>query len=246
MFTVAVKMSGLAFNWWLSILKLRNRILEKSGLGIFFTAASILVAHSGQCGQAWAAPADAGVSSSDANTADTVVSNNEGPAHEWTQEEMLLARPMPMSQEERDFNFKNKAPETIRSWTLGAFHEFTRSPLGRKELKNEGTRWVSIRKTLRQQVAYGKAFFANPKNFQTGKKSKSGESKVPKIDASAHADTEVFDDESFEAGESAATFDRLKVCRQDISDLCQAIDDMKKLAVRRGRLEEFEHALTIE
>ncbi len=211
--------------------------------------ASFIIEPSERCGQAWAQPAGAGVSSGDAGTnanmSDTVVSNSSGPAHEWTQEEMLLARPMPMSQEERDFAFKNKAPESIRSWTLGAFQEFTRSPLGRKELINEGTRWVAIRKTLRQQVAYGKAFFANPKNFQTGKKSKSGESKVPKIDASAHSDTEVFDDGSFEAGESAATFDRLKVCRQDISDLCQAIDDMKKLAIRRGRLEEFEHALTI-
>lgn len=197
--------------------------------------------------QSLASPSDSGVSSdSSGNAASTVSTSNSGPPHEWTQEEMLLARPMLMTQEGRSFNSKSKAPETIRTWTLGEFHQYTRTALGRTELKNEGTRWVSIRKMLRQQVAYGKAFFANPKNFQSGKKSKSGESKLLKIDATAHSDSEVFDDESFEAGESAATFDRLKVCRQDISDLCQAIDDMKKLAVRRGRLKEFEHALTIQ
>lgn len=93
--------------------------------------------------------------------ADTVVSspvNNDH--HEWTMEEMLLAQPMPMSQEERDFIFKNKSIQKIQEWTLPDFTTYAAHPIGKRELRNEGTRWADIRKMVRAQANFGRDFLA--------------------------------------------------------------------------------------
>jgi hypothetical protein len=93
--------------------------------------------------------------------ADTVVSspvNNDN--HEWTMEEMLLAQPMPMSQEERDFIFKNKSVQKIQEWNLADFTTYAAHPIGKRELQNEGTRWADIRKMVRAQASFGRDFLA--------------------------------------------------------------------------------------
>ena len=188
--------------------------------------------------------------SSASSGADTVVSS--GPLddhHEWTQEEMLLARPMPMSQEERDFVFKNKAPETIRTWTLGEFQDFTKTAMGRSQMLQEGRRWVAIRTTLKQQLVLGQDFLAGAGHS----KSKKGRSKISQPaqnGASVGGEAkeiipEFLSDEGvFEGAESATTFDRLKECRQDITDLCRSIDCVKKTASKRGRLEALEQYMS--
>jgi len=207
-------------------------------------------------GAAWAAPESTFNSgSSPGNSGDsgessstTASSHNAGPAHQWTEEEMLLARPMPMSKEGRDFSFSHKAPDTIRTWTLGEFHEYTRTLMGRNELKMEGQRWLGIKQMLKQQIALGKAFFANPKNFQPGRKKLKRQSALVNANSSSvsMSNAPEFDEGSFEPGESAATFERLKACREDITYLCHSLDEMKKLASRRGRLDEFERVLSSE
>lgn len=181
---------------------------------------------------------------------DTVVSS--GPLddhHEWTQEEMLLARPMPMSQEERDFAFKNKAPESIRTWTLGEFQDFTKTAMGRSQMLQEGRRWVGIRTTLKQQLVLGQDFLAGA-GHNKSKKSRSKISQPGQNAASVDGDAkevipEFLSDEGvFEGAESATTFDRLKECRQDITDLCRSIDGVKKTASKRGRLEALEQYMS--
>ena len=181
---------------------------------------------------------------------DTVVSS--GPLddhHEWTQEEMLLARPMPMSQEERDFAFKNKAPESIRTWTLGEFQDFTKTAMGRSQMLQEGRRWVAIRTTLKQQLVLGQDFLAGAGHS----KSKKGRSKISHSGQNgASVDGEgkeiipefLSDEGVFQGAESATTFDRLKECRQDITDLCRSIDGVKKTASKRGRLEALEQYMS--
>ncbi len=181
---------------------------------------------------------------------DTVVSS--GPLddhHEWTQEEMLLARPMPMSQEERDFAFKNKAPESIRTWTLGEFQDFTKTAMGRSQMLQEGRRWVGIRTTLKQQLVLGQDFLAGA-GHNKSKKSRSKISQPGQNAASVDGEAkevipEFLSDEGvFEGAESATTFDRLKECRQDITDLCRSIDGVKKTASKRGRLEALEQYMS--
>ncbi len=205
-----------------------------------------------------AAPPGAAGSSNTSNSsgtsvssgADTVVSS--GPLddhHEWTQEEMLLARPMPMSQEERDFAFKNKAPESIRTWTLGEFQDFTKTAMGRNQMLQEGRRWVAIRTALKQQLVLGQDFLAGgghgkskkgrSKSSQPGQNGASVDGKAKEIIPEFLSDEGVF-----EGAESATTFDRLKECRQDITDLCRSIDGVKKTASKRGRLEAIEQYMS--
>lgn len=188
--------------------------------------------------------------SSSSSGDDTVVSS--GPLddhHEWTQEEMLLARPMPMSQEERDFAFKNKAPESIRTWTLGEFQDFTKTAMGRSQMLQQGRRWVGIRTTLKQQLVLGQDFLAGA-GHNKSKKSRSKISQPGQNAASVDGEAkevipEFLSDEGvFEGAESATTFDRLKECRQDITDLCRSIDGVKKTASKRGRLEALEQYMS--
>ncbi len=192
----------------------------------------------------------AGISSSDPSTGnsgsgDMVVSSGPiGEQHEWTQEEMLLARPMPMSQEERDFVFKNKAPESIRTWTLGEFQDYTKTPMGRTQMLQEGRRWVSIRTTLKEQLALGQEFLVGggkPKAKKNKPVSKNGQS--PEQSNEVIPDF-LIDEGVFEGAENATTFDHLKECRQDITDLCRAIDGVKKTASKRGRLEAIEQYMS--
>ena len=184
---------------------------------------------------------DASVSSDDPGQSapDTAVSS--GPLddqHQWTQEEMLLARPMPETQEERDFVFKHKAAESIRTWTLGEFQDYTNSPMGRSQMLQEGRRWVSIKTTLKEQLALGQDFLAG------GGKSKPKKAKsVEDSQAPEPIPEFLIDDGVFVGTESATTFDRLKECRQDITDLCRAIEAIKKTASKRGRLDALERYL---
>ncbi|CAN5539667.1 hypothetical protein BH11CYA1_BH11CYA1_14970 [soil metagenome] len=170
----------------------------------------------------------------------TVVSS--GPLdnqHEWTQEEMLLARAMPMSQEERDFSFKHKAPDSIRTWTFGEFQEYTNSPMGRTQLLQEGRRWVSIKNMLKEQLALGQDFLAGGGKAKP-KKAKSNSSDVGNSQSEEPIPDFLIDEAVFQGGESATTFDHLKECRQDITDLCRSIDGVKKTALKRGRQEALE------
>lgn len=90
------------------------------------------------------------------SSGDTVSVNATGDNHEWTQEEMLLARPMPMSKEERDFVFSHKAPETIRTWSAEDFDLYVNDPIGAQQIFSEGQRWIDLRKMLIVQVRAGK------------------------------------------------------------------------------------------
>jgi hypothetical protein len=140
-----------------------------------------------------------------------------------------------MSQEERDFVFKRKAPESIRTWTLGEFQDYTNSPMGRSQMLQEGRRWVSIKATLKEQLALGQDFLAGGAKAKPKKAKPVEDSQSPEVIPEF-----LIDDGVFVGAECATTFDRLKECRQDITDLCRSIDGVKKTAGKRGRLEALE------
>lgn len=90
----------------------------------------------------------------------TVSHTVEGPAHEWTMEEMLLAQPMPMSGEEREFVFSHKSVQKLQEWSLKDYLEYTSVPLGRQQIWAEGQRWLGIRKMVRAQAEFTRNFLA--------------------------------------------------------------------------------------
>ena len=143
---------------------------------------------------------------------------------------MLLARPMGMSGEEREFDSTHKAPETLRSWTLSEFNDYVKSPLGQQSMLGEGQRWISTSNMLRKQVAFATAYV-------TGKKY---------TESTAPAATENFlpDKSAFAPDKTAQTFEKLKVCRADIATLCQSLDQLSKKAEKQGKLKVMEEALS--
>ena len=102
-------------------------------------------------------------SSSDPDSV-TVSHTAEGPAHELTMEEMLLAQPMPMSGEEREFVFSHKSVQKLHEWNLKDYLDYTSVPLGRQQIWAEGQRWLSIRKMVRAQAEFTRNFLAGKAN----------------------------------------------------------------------------------
>lgn len=82
------------------------------------------------------------------------------PPHEWTREEMLLAQPMPMSGEERDFVFNHKSVQKLNEWTYKDYQDYVASPIGRQILFGEGQRWIDIRMMLCAQAQFAEDFVA--------------------------------------------------------------------------------------
>lgn len=95
------------------------------------------------------------------NDADGVVSHTATePPHEWTREEMLLAQPMPMSGEERDFVFKHKSVQKLNEWSYDDYKDYVASAIGRQILFGEGQRWIDLRMMLRAQAQFAADFVA--------------------------------------------------------------------------------------
>lgn len=175
-------------------------------------------------------PNPGGPDTSVSSDGDTVSYTPSGPPHEWTREEMLLARPMGMSGEEREFDSTHKAPETIRSWNLSEFNDYVKGPLGQQSMLGEGQRWISLSKMLRKQEAFARAYVA-------GKKYSAGPDPA--------ADKDFLPDKSaFAADKAAQTFENLKSVRNEIAILCQSLDQLSKKAEKQGKLKVMEEAMS--
>lgn len=156
----------------------------------------------------------------------TVSCTQTGPQKEWTMEEMLLARPMGMSGEERDFDFSHKAPETIASWTLPQFEQYLSTALGKRSMFSEWQRWNSLNHMLAGQLAVGKAFMAGKRT--TGAISRGSEPAENALDAA----------------DKMAVFEQIKACRLQLSANCKAIEALKRQAAKQGRLPKLEAAMS--
>ncbi len=121
---------------------------------------------------------DSSVSSSPDQDSVTVSHTAEGPTHELTMEEMLLAQPMPMSGEEREFVFSHKSVQKLHEWSLKDYLDYTNVPLGRQQIWAEGQRWIGIRKMVRAQAEFTRNFLAGkiskPKPMPKVSRSKEG------------------------------------------------------------------------
>jgi hypothetical protein len=91
-------------------------------------------------------------------------------------EEMLLAQPMPMSGEEREFVFSHKSVQKLQEWSLKDYLDYTNVPLGRQQIWAEGQRWIGIRKMVRAQSEFMRSFLAGkaskPKPLPKGSRPK--------------------------------------------------------------------------
>lgn len=168
------------------------------------------------------------------SSGDTVSVNATGNDHEWTQEEMLLARPMPMSQEERNFVFAHKAPETIKTWSAEDFDQYVSDPIGAQQIFSEGQRWIELRKMLLTQVKAGKQLLYGQKKF-----------KADNVLA-AEPQNEIFikDLSDLKKDNHAEMLQKMQQCRTDITTLCKQINALQATAKKQGKQALLEQAIS--
>ncbi len=168
-------------------------------------------------------------------TVSSVVNPTE-PAYEWTLERMLLATPMPMTQEERDFLFKHPALEKIRDWTQEQFDSYIDSELGRRQVAQEGVRWRDLVVMLKKQQSAG----ANVLKKKPGKKD-------PILPQSEAGPLDTADWEQFQKSvqkDPTAAFAKMKEWRQAIAVLASSVESLRKEAEKKGLADRFNEAVS--
>lgn len=181
--------------------------------------------------------AGSGVSSGPDGTVSSVVNPNE-PAYEWTLERMLLATPMPMTQEERDFLHKHASLEKIREWSQEQFGAYVASEFGLRQASQEGFRWRGLVSMLKKQQTAAIKFLK-----------KKPSKKDPVLPESVAGPLDTADAEQFEKAfrqDTKAAYVKLKQWRQEIAVLASSVESMRKEAEKRGQAERFNEVLSAE
>lgn len=206
-----------------------------------------------------------------------------------TRENMLIAEPMPMTGEERQFLFSHKSLQKIQEWTSADFEQYVESPLGRGHVIETGHRWFSLRRMLRNQIAFAKDFLSGktggaladqeegsagsldtgspgslettpPGSTRTGLSGSStsgspgySPDSLPRGQRSKHRPkSKDADDADFLKDESSFNmkantkdiFNKLRACRQDISELCRELDNLVEQARGKGQACDLERAMS--
>jgi hypothetical protein len=160
------------------------------------------------------------------------------PAFEWTLERMLLAVPMPMTEEGRKFMNTHKSLDSIRDWSEGKFNAYLDSDYARTHVAEEAVRWRDLAKMLEGQATRG---------------SKLLEKEPPVIANSPvfpSANQASIDDLrkmlSGTSVERSAVLSQMKIWRQRIADLAPQVEAIRKEASAKGLSQKLEEVMTPE
>lgn len=174
-----------------------------------------------------------GVSDSD-GTVSSGVNPNE-PAFEWTLERMLLATPMPMTQEERDFLSSHPPVEKLRDWNQSQFDDYVSTELGLRQAAQEGYRWRELVVMLQKQQAAAARFL----------KKKLAKTEI--VPASPAGPLDTSSAEQFQSDlkkDTKAGFSKLKQWREEIAVLAGSVESMRKTAEKKGLGTKFSDAVS--
>ncbi len=164
--------------------------------------------------------------------------NPTEPGFEWTLERMLLAVPMPMTQEERTFLSQHPPLEKIRDWTQQQFDSYVSTDLGGRQVAQEGVRWRELVVMLKRQQQAG--FVVLKKKAPVFKH----ELALPKA---APGPLDNADSDQFQKSvqqDSQPVFVKMKQWRQEVADLAASVESMRKEAERKGLGDRFNEALS--
>jgi len=187
----------------------------------------------GETGDAGSSPGFEGTGDPNA-TVSSGVNPNE-PAFEWTLERMLLATPMPMTQEERKFLSSHPPLEKIRNWTDKQFEEYISGELGLRQAAQEGYRWRELVEMLRKQQTAGASLLKK---------------KLSKEEVVAPKEPSIFDKldadrlQAAIARNAGQAFLKMKQWRQEIAILAGSVEAMRKAAQKKGIAEKFNDAIS--
>lgn len=178
-------------------------------------------------------PGASGISDQDGTVSSGV--NPTEPAFEWTLERMLLATPMPMTKEERDFLWSHPAIEKIREWNQGQFDDYVSTELGLRQAGQEGYRWRELVVMLKKQQIAAAGVLKR---------------KLTKSEIVSASPREPLDSSSLEQfqpdlkKDTKAAFSKLKQWREEIAILAGSVESMRKTAEKKGLATKFSDAVS--
>lgn len=178
------------------------------------------------------------VSGNDGTVSHTVDPNE--PKFEWTLERMLLATPMPMSQEERDFMHKHPSLEKLRDWTQAQFDDYVGTKMGQNQAAQEGFRWRGLVSMLRKQVKAGSLVLKKSPIVKGLSETDTDLNPTGSVDALA----EISKLEKLIQSDSKEGFAKLKLWRQEIALLAPRVEELRKEAEKKGLADRFNDAVS--
>jgi hypothetical protein len=157
----------------------------------------------------------------------------------WTLEKMLMATPMPMTGEERQFLQTHGTLDGIRSWTLAKFKEYADSDLGRKHITEEAMHWRGNVEMLRKQRKAGDEVLGKHVDATTSRPStltdKQG-STPNNLDSASLEEIQAM----LNKDGVPQVFEQMKSWRQEIADLAPIVEAQRKEAESKGLSEKLE------
>ena len=178
------------------------------------------------------------VMASDAqNNPDGVVTKVVDPSeekYEWTLERMLMATPMPMTQEERQFFSTHPTLDGVRAWKVEEFRKYIGSALGKHHAAEESLRWRELVAMLTKQLAAVKPVLGIQQQAQGARPA------TPEIDGKSIADIEA----ALSGPAAERVFSQMKILRQEIADQASRVEALRKEAQSKGLGDKFEGALS--
>lgn len=180
-------------------------------------------------------PGSVGTGVSDNTSSDdTVVSttNTNDPPYEWTMERMMMARPMPMTGEERTFLSTHPNIDEIRTWKIAKFAAYVDSELGKKSAAEEASRWRDLAKSLAREEKVELELLKKPP-VSSGTTS-GGALENASIDDM----TKMLNDKKLDE-----LFNQMKVWREQISIKAKSVEQLRKEVEAKGLQPQLEQLL---
>jgi hypothetical protein len=192
--------------------KMQNRMRNKRKKLRMVVCCIGMMTGFGGVGEALGADEASGVTVSSSPQADEATSY-------WTRERMLIAQPMPMSGEEREWFAKHKSVQQIDTWTFADMQAYFDSEIGRRTIIGEGERYIGLIKMLNKQlVAVRHALKRKPQA-------------IPVQQCDLHVN------------DPAVMLREMRDLRRALHNACVELDQLQESAAKAGKTKEFDEAL---
>jgi hypothetical protein len=156
------------------------------------------------------------------------------PPFEWTLEKMLLATPMPMTEEGRKFLSSHPSLDGIRTWSDAQFDKYLDSDYAKQHVAEEAWRWRDIASMLETQVIRGSQFLGKPSPLPPAKPTAYDWKKLSIEDMRKLVDGK----------DRKIIFEQMKTWRKEIADLAPQVEAIRKEAESKGLSEKLEQVMT--
>jgi hypothetical protein len=150
--------------------------------------------------------------------------------YQWTLERMLMATPMPMTGEERQFLSTHPNLDEMRSWSFETFKKYVTPPLGNLHCAQEFLRWRDLDKMISDQ-AMAAARFLKQATPPSRKPSPYDSATMEQVQA------------QLKGADAVKVYEQMKIWREDIAVLAPKVESYRDLAKSKGVSDQLEQVL---